>query len=143
MKWLAVLLGFLYAVLPLDVLPDPIVGLGWLDDLLLAGLIWYWFFRRPGGSTRGTRPDDRRASDEAGNQYQGDASGQAAPGDDPYRVLGVPPGADQAAIRAAYRRLAAQYHPDKVAHLGPDFQLLAEKKFKAIQAAYETLRSRT
>jgi DnaJ-class molecular chaperone len=57
-------------------------------------------------------------------------------------VLGLEPGAEAAEIRAAYRRLAAQYHPDKVAHLGAEFQRLAEQKFKTIQAAYEQLQSR-
>ena len=31
---------------------------------------------------------------------------------DPYAVLGVDSGADRAAIRAAYRRLARAHHPD-------------------------------
>ena len=30
----------------------------------------------------------------------------------PYRVLGVPPGAPHSEIRSAYRRLARKYHPD-------------------------------
>ena len=32
---------------------------------------------------------------------------------DPWRVLGVEPGADPAAVRAAYRRLAWRHHPDR------------------------------
>ena len=31
---------------------------------------------------------------------------------DPYRVLGLTPGASANEIRSAYRRLAKQYHPD-------------------------------
>jgi len=42
-------------------------------------------------------------------------------------------------IKSAYRKLAAQYHPDKVNHLGDEFKTLAEKKFKEIQEAYEEL----
>ena len=63
--------------------------------------------------------------------------------EDPYQVLGLDRGAGQDEVRAAYRRLAAQYHPDKVAHLGEEFQRLAELKFKAIQAAYDQLRGRS
>ena len=33
---------------------------------------------------------------------------------DPYRVLGVEPTADFAAIQAAYRRLMREHHPDRV-----------------------------
>lgn len=149
MKWLIVLLGVLYALLPLDLLPDPVAGLGWLDDLLLAGLIWYWFFRRAGsdgGHTRSRGGPDAEDSGTQGRQQSADRGegGEAfsAGNADPYHVLGLERGADAAEIRAAYRRLAAQYHPDKVAHLGAEFQRLAEQKFKAIQAAYEQLQSR-
>ena len=33
--------------------------------------------------------------------------------DDPFAVLGVAPGADEATLRAARRRLAKQTHPDR------------------------------
>src|SRR6266542_3130679 len=51
---------------------------------------------------------------------------------DPHRTLGVLPGATQAEIKRAYRRMAKQYHPDSA---GPK----ALPRFLAIQAAYETL----
>lgn len=51
---------------------------------------------------------------------------------DPHRTLGVLPGATQAEIKRAYRRLAKQYHPDSA---GPK----ALPRFLAIQAAYEAL----
>jgi len=40
-------------------------------------------------------------------------------------------------IRAAYRRKMAQYHPDKVATLGPELRRLAEQMAKRINRAYE------
>jgi curved DNA-binding protein CbpA len=62
---------------------------------------------------------------------------------DPYAILGTTvKGPAREDIRAAYRQLAAQYHPDKLAHLGEEFQTLAEQKFKAIQSAYDALRHR-
>ena len=42
-------------------------------------------------------------------------------------------------VRKAYRRMAIQYHPDKVATLGEDVQKAAEEKFKAISQAYEAI----
>lgn len=54
------------------------------------------------------------------------------PQGDPYRILGVMPGASLNEIRAAYRRLAKQYHPDAAGER-------ALARFLAIQAAYERL----
>jgi excisionase family DNA binding protein len=53
---------------------------------------------------------------------------------DHYEVLGVTSSATQAQVRAAYRRLAREWHPDAKPD-APD----AERRFKAIGRAYETL----
>jgi len=53
-----------------------------------------------------------------------------------HAVLGVSPLASADEIRAAYRGLVSQYHPDKVASLGTELQVLAEQKTQAINAAY-------
>lgn len=42
-------------------------------------------------------------------------------------------------MKAAYRRLALQHHPDKVATLGEDVRKAAEKKFKEINDAKEKI----
>ena len=54
---------------------------------------------------------------------------------DYYETLGVAKGADEAALKSAFRKLAMKYHPDK--NQGDDE---AEKKFKEIGEAYETLK---
>ena len=36
--------------------------------------------------------------------------------------------------------MANKYHPDKVSHLGDDFQKLAEDKFKAVNDAYQSIK---
>lgn len=54
--------------------------------------------------------------------------------DDPYATLGVPRGASAEEIRAAYRKLAKQHHPD----LNPD-RKDAEARFKAISTAHALL----
>lgn len=53
---------------------------------------------------------------------------------DYYDILGVKPEASEAEIKAAYRKLARKYHPDKNKEAG------AEEKFKAINEANEVLR---
>ncbi len=53
---------------------------------------------------------------------------------DYYETLGVEPGAGDAEIKGAYRRLARKYHPDVSKEPG------AEEKFKAVNEAYEALR---
>jgi DnaJ like chaperone protein len=59
--------------------------------------------------------------------------------DSNYRILGITPDATDEEVRKAYRRMAIQYHPDKVATLGEDVQKAAEEKFKAISLAYEAI----
>src|SRR5688500_18806875 len=54
---------------------------------------------------------------------------------DYYELLGVPRGADEATIKAAYRRLAKECHPDR--HNGCRDQ---EARFKAISEAYDCLK---
>lgn len=53
---------------------------------------------------------------------------------DYYEVLGLDKGADEAAIKKAYRKLAMKYHPDR----NPGDKE-AEEKFKEINEAYEVL----
>jgi DnaJ-domain-containing protein 1 len=66
----------------------------------------------------------------------------APPATDPHAVLGVSRDADADAIEEAYRRLIAQYHPDKVANAAPEIRELAERRAREINTAYETLQPR-
>lgn len=53
-----------------------------------------------------------------------------------YKVLGIEPGASDADIKKAYRRLALKWHPDKNSDAN---KVEAERRFKEISAAYEIL----
>ncbi|MBI2172562.1 MAG: J domain-containing protein [Chloroflexi bacterium] len=60
----------------------------------------------------------------------------------PYEVLEIPLEATPEEVRAAYRRKVQQYHPDRVAELGPEIREVAERRMKEINAAYEELKRR-
>jgi hypothetical protein len=53
-----------------------------------------------------------------------------------YNTLGISPTVSQKEIKSAFRRLAKQYHPDKV---DESFKKTAENKFKRIAEAYYVL----
>ena len=134
--------ALLYVVFPRDLIPDFLLGWGWIDDLAVLYVLWRYYRRftqlqrqRTGNryeQTQGGTADDRSRP----------ADSQERTANDPHAILGVAPGASREQIKAAYRRLAAKYHPDKVQHLGKEFQQLAEARFRDIQQAYDDLMSR-
>ncbi|HEY4202660.1 MAG TPA: DnaJ family molecular chaperone [Devosiaceae bacterium] len=59
-------------------------------------------------------------------------------GTDPYLVLGLVPGAEQAEVRRVYRQLVAEHHPDRLIAKGVPQELIevATKRMAAINQAY-------
>jgi len=141
MRIILIILAVIYVLSPYDLLSDFMPGLGWTDDMIIMALIWRYVLNRPfpffgkkptthnntsGGFSRG--PDEQRRHTDARQKPR-----------TPREVLGVGENAGPKEITAAYRRLAQKYHPDKVAHLGEEFKVLAEEKFKEIQNAHREL----
>lgn len=57
-----------------------------------------------------------------------------------YKILEIESTATDDEIKKAYRKMAVKFHPDKVSHLGEEFQKSAKEKFQKVQDAYEILK---
>jgi DnaJ like chaperone protein len=78
-----------------------------------------------------------------GFQFGGEQAGAAPARDhiaEAFAVLGLSPGVAPEQIKAAWRALSKEHHPDRVSHLGEEFRRLAEERMRKINAAYETLK---
>jgi DnaJ like chaperone protein len=148
-KLILLILAGLYTLNPYDILPDLIIGWGWLDDLIIWGLLWRYLAsqkKKYANYQRFYQHADRGFENQSRSNtdgQQGWSSGQAdfnnrAPWN-PYQILGIDRSASAAEIKQAYRKLAGKYHPDKLEHLGDEFKELAERRFKEIQKAYQEL----
>ncbi|KAF2184642.1 DnaJ-domain-containing protein [Zopfia rhizophila CBS 207.26] len=60
-----------------------------------------------------------------------------------YNTLGLAPSAPLPVIRAAYKALALEYHPDKTTHLPPTERMERGAKFREIQEAHDVLTNPT
>jgi len=57
-------------------------------------------------------------------------------------TLGVEKPFEEEKVKAVYRKLIAQYHPDRVSALGAEIREVAEQKAKEINEAYEYFRKK-
>ncbi len=78
-----------------------------------------------------------RETQEQQREQQRERQAEAAATASWHEVLSVSSSADTQEIRRAYKSLMSQYHPDKVASLGPELRELCERKTKEINTAYE------
>ncbi len=145
-KILLVLIALAYLFSPVDLIPDLLLPfVGWIDDGFLVGLIIYYlrFNRLPGffnwrSGNRNFEQDRNSTGDRQDQNQSGARSRQqgAATARKPHEILGIDEDATREEIQAAFRAAAKQYHPDRVASLGKEFQDLANLKFIEIKEAY-------
>ncbi len=57
-----------------------------------------------------------------------------------YTILEISKDVSDEEVKKAYRKMAVKYHPDKVSHLGKEFQKAAKEKFQKINAAYNQIK---
>ena len=100
-----------------------------LIRLILFALIIYWLVK--------TIKKQLQSSD---NQQQSNNQFKSRTAKDPYQILEVSKNASPEEIKKAYKNALAQYHPDKVNHLGEDIKRVAQQKTQDIQWAYDRLR---
>jgi hypothetical protein len=101
--------------------------------------------QQSGASSSGGGSRNSRAS--GGQEQSGSRKeGRRKPGerDDAYYFsrLGLTPDASDEVIRKTYRKLMAQYHPDRVATLSADQQAAAVEKAKVVNEAYQIIARR-
>ncbi len=94
----------------------------------------------------GLSDDDLAYLEQAGdaqNWQAGARRGQAMDLATAYTTLGIANQASEADVRRAYRRLMSRHHPDKLVHMHPSPERLAEAATRTdqIRKAYETVRT--
>ena len=148
-KILLIIIALIYVLSPYDFFPDFVIGWGWLDDLILIGLVWRFlktlsqkqfdnrsFYYRDRKSFESERDKGFSEKKAPGGDSRFEETGKLK---DPYIVLDVSRDASPEEIKKAYKQLANKYHPDIVLHLGDEFKEMAEERFKEIQQAYQEL----
>ena len=148
-KVILLIIAGLYTLNPYDILPDFIIGWGWIDDLIIWGLVWRYLAsqkKKYANYNRFFHQTDKGFENNSRANYSGQQRSRSYEQNfagttpwDPYHILEIDRSASAAEIKQAYRELALKYHPDKLEHLGDDFKALAEMRFKEIQKAYQEL----
>ncbi len=99
-----------------------------------------------GGGGQQSRSGGTGGTGGSGSSQQQHKEGRHKPGERNdayyYGVLGLTPDATEAEIKKSYRNLMRQYHPDRVATLGPELQAAASKKSMEINEAYHIIERR-
>lgn len=57
-----------------------------------------------------------------------------------YKILEIDEQSSDEEVKKAYRKMAVKFHPDKVSHLGEEYQTAAKEKFQKVQQAYDQIK---
>jgi len=149
-----IVLGALgYFILPIDAIPDLIPAAGFTDDLavLLIAIAAVVTHIKPQHRHRAREllawERDKQESEFAGagrSQKQGPRVFSSEAEKERYYLMTLDLKGDitPLSLKAQYRELAHKYHPDKVRHLGAEFQQMAGQKLTEINTAYEYLKQK-
>lgn len=147
--WLRVLFfGTLgYLILPIDVIPDLFLGVGFLDDLVILIATCRVILghvkpkHREQARLRMEQKGGRIREDEfrETKNNQRDSCRRNHPRTQDYyaQILGLNGDINLESVKSRYSDLAMKYHPDRVQHLGDEFREMAEQKMKEINEAYQ------
>ena len=139
-------------VMPITLLVALGIGLRWYDKSVLENRRVTAFTRvNPRPTFSGVKPiwrgpkmdktDEEEKRDERSKKRADEFNpgSQTSPVARSARMLRLNGKLTKKEIKKHYREMLMQYHPDKVATLGPEIRELAERKTKELNEAYEVL----
>lgn len=126
-------LALVYFLIPIDLIPDSMGRNGRIDDLIVFGIVIYYFFFKPLVDEIFPR---RKAPTNGSTQKDSVFST-----DDPWAILGVKKDASMEEVKIAYHEKIHKYHPDLVDKMGQEIQQVAREKTQALNDAYEKIKS--
>jgi DnaJ-domain-containing protein 1 len=121
------------------------MDLGWIEFSVIIGCGLIGFFlvnaflerRRVNDETsRQERSEAESEQSRAGGAAQDEPTAKPSSQRSWWEILGVNKEASPDAIKTAFRKEIARYHPDRVEGLGNELRELAEQKAKEINWAY-------
>jgi DnaJ like chaperone protein len=84
------------------------------------------------------KQEERKREEQNQRQSKGSTGNRKNKGEGYFEsILGLHPRNTPDDIKNRYRELVMQYHPDRVAHLGPKLREVAEQQMKEINEAYD------
>lgn len=122
------------------------MDLGWIEFAVIlgCGLIGFFLVNAFLERRRVTDEDlERKRTEAESEQARADAAKKEPSASQRlwWEILGVSKDASPDAIKTAFRKEIARYHPDRVEGLGRELRELAEQKAKEINWAYSAAKT--